>query len=211
MRTDDLIADLALSPLRQTRPALRVATSMLAGWLVALVGLVLVLGPPLAAVPATGMLPFAVKTGFALTFAAASVFAAMAAGRPGQKLASRAALIAAPFVVLLGLATLELSSTPQQNWPNLFFGTTYTSCLMAIALGSVPVLVATLWAYREMAPTRPAVAGLLAGLSSGAAAAVAYALYCPETTASFLLAAYTPGALAPAVAGYLVGPKLLRW
>ena len=58
---------------------------MLAGWLVALVGLVLVLGPPLAAVPKTGMLPFAVKTGFALTFAAASVFAAMAAGRPGPE------------------------------------------------------------------------------------------------------------------------------
>ena len=84
-------------------------------------------------------------------------------------------------------------------------------CMMAIAVGSVPVLVATLWAYREMAPTRPAVAGLLAGLSAGAAAAVAYALYCPETTASFLLAAYTPGALAPAIAGYLLGPKLLRW
>ena len=62
-----------------------------------------------------------------------------------------------------------------------------------------------------MAPTRPAVAGLLAGLSSGGAAAAAYALYCPDTTASFLLAAYTPGALVPAIAGYLLGPKLLRW
>ena len=54
MRTDDLIADLALSPSPHARPALRVATSMLAGWLVALLGLVLVLGPPLAAVPTDG-------------------------------------------------------------------------------------------------------------------------------------------------------------
>ena len=190
---------------------MRVAGAMLAGWIVAMLGLVLVLGPPLSAVPATGMLPFAVKTGFALAFTAASLFAALAAGRPGQKIAWRAALIAAPFAALLALAALELNSTPRDSWPNLFLGTTYMPCMMAIALGSIPVLIATLWAYREMAPTRPAVAGMLAGLSSGAAAAVAYALYCPETTATFLLAAYTPAAFIPAIAGALLGPRLLRW
>jgi hypothetical protein len=211
MRTDDLIADLALRPNPQVRPPLRLVGAMLAGWIVAILGLVMVLGQPLAAVPATGLLPFAVKTAFALTFTATSVLAALAAGRPGQKLTSRAALIAAPFAVLIALAALELGATPSESWPNLFIGTTYRSCITAIALGSVPVLIGTLWAYREMAPTRPAVAGLLAGLSSGGAAAVAYALYCPETTASFLLAAYTPGALLPAIAGYLLGPKLLRW
>ena len=72
-------------------------------------------------------------------------------------------------------------------------------------------MFAGFWAYREMAPTRPAVAGLLVGLSAGAAAAFAYALYCPETTASFLLAAYTPGAVLAALAGMAAGPKLLRW
>jgi hypothetical protein len=211
MRTDDLIADLALDPSTRSRPSMRVAVAMLAGWIVAVLALVLVFGPPLAAVPATAMLPFVVKTGFALALTAAAVLAALAAGRPGQKLSSRAALIVVPFAVLLVLATLELNSTPPDSWPELFMGTTYWSCVVAIALGSVPVLIAALWAYREMAPTRPAVAGLLTGLSSGAAAAVAYALYCPETTASFLLAAYTPGALVPAIAGCLLGPKLLRW
>jgi len=211
MRTDDLIADLAASPVATARPSLRIAGAMLGGWLVALVTLVLVLGAPLASLSQTGMLPFGVKSGFAIAFLAASVSAAIAAGRPGKKLSLRLALIAVPFLALLALMTLELSSTPRGNWGGLFFGTTYMSCIAAITLASLPVLVSTLWAYREMAPTRPALAGLLAGLSSGAAAAVAYALYCPETTASFLLAAYTPAALAPAVAGWLLGPRLLRW
>ena len=211
MRTDDLIAELAAASVPEVRPAKRVVLAMLAGWLVALLGLVMVFGPPLAAVARTGMIPFMVKTGFAVAFTAAAVNAALAAGRPGRKLGARIALIAAPFIVLMALAMVEMNSTPESARSGLVFGTTFASCAIAIALGSVPVLVATLWAYREMAPTRPDLGGLLAGLSSGAAAALAYALYCPETTASFLLAAYTPGALAPAIAGYLVGPKLLRW
>jgi hypothetical protein len=211
MLTDDLIADLAASGVTTGRPSRRIAGAMLAGWLVALVALVIVLGPPLEALPQTGMLPFAVKSGFAIAFLAASVSAAIAAGRPGKRLSIRLSLIAVPFLALLALMMLELSSTPRGNWGGLFVGTTYMSCIMAITIASVPVLVATLWAYREMAPTRPALAGMLAGLSSGAAAAVAYALYCPETTASFLLAAYTPAALAPAIVGWLLGPQLLRW
>ena len=211
MRTDDLIATMAESPWPRLSPARRVAVAMLAGWVVALLGMVLVLGPPLAAVPATGLLPFAVKTGFTAALTALSVFAAIAAGRPGQRLATRVALIASPFLVLAALAGLELSSTPREAWQALFLGSTSATCIAAIVLASVPVLISVIWAYRAFAPTRPAVAGLLAGTSSGAAAAFAYALYCPETTASFLLASYTPGIAVAAGAGALLGGRLLRW
>lgn len=211
MRTDDLIATLADDRPPQAHPALRVAATMAAGWVVALLGLVLVLGPPLAAVRETGALPFAVKTGFTVLLTVLSLFAAMAAGRPGQPLGARVALIAAPFLALAVVAGIELNSTPREAWKSLFFGSTYATCIAAIALASAPVLMASLWAYRSFAPTRPTVAGLLAGLSSGAAAAVAYALYCPETTASFLLASYTPGIAIPSVVGALLGARLLRW
>ena len=211
MRTDDLIATMAESPWPRLSPALRVAVAMLAGWIVALLGMILVLGPPLAAVPATGLLPFAVKTGFTAALTAVSVFAAIAAGRPGQRLATRVVLIGGPFLVLVALAGLELSSTPREAWEGLFLGSTSATCVTAIVLASMPVLISVLWAYRAFAPTRPVVAGLLAGTSSGAAAAFAYALYCPETTASFLLVSYTPGIALAAVAGALLGSRLLRW
>lgn len=211
MRTDELIAELSRGPWPTVRPARRMAAVMLAGWLVALGGLMLIVGPPLAAVAKTGVTPFGLKLGFTLALAIISTLAALAAGRPGQRLGPRLALIGLPFLVIAVVAAIELTTVDPAARQPLLFGTSFRSCLTAVTLSSVPVLAGTMWAYRVLAPTRPALAGFLAGLSSGAAAAVAYALYCTETTASFLLAAYTPAILIPAVAGALLGPRILRW
>jgi len=73
------------------------------------------------------------------------------------------------------------------------------------------VLAGIVWAFRRLAPTNLPLAGLLAGLASGSAAAVVYALFCPETTAAFLATWYTLGILAAGLIGLLVGPRLLRW
>ena len=64
---------------------------------------------------------------------------------------------------------------------------------------------------RGLAPTRPVRAGAAAGLLAGALAATAYTLHCPESQAPFLAVWYLLGILAPAAAGALVGPRLLRW
>lgn len=211
MRTDDLIADLAARPWPATRPAFRLAAAMLGGWIVALAGFALVLGSPIAAVDETGATPFALKLGYtlALTFIAAAV--ALAAGRPGQHLKLRALLMALPVGVVLLAAALELLDRPSAHWADLLFGSTSVSCVASIAIASVPVFFGVIWAFRVLAPTQLRLAGFLAGLSAGTAGAVAYALYCRETTASFLLASYTPGMLVPAAIGALAGPKLLRW
>lgn len=211
MRTDDLIVSLADSPWPKERPAVRVVAALAGGWAIALAGLILVLGLPFAAVSQTGVPPFAVKTGFTITLTALLVFAAIAAGRPGKRLARRAALIPVPFLLLGLMAVLELGAAPRDDWSRLLFGSTFGTCVTAIVLASVPVLAGTFWAYRLLAPTNLPLAGFLTGFSSGAAAAAAYALYCPETTASFLLASYTPGILVPAALGTLLGPKLLHW
>jgi hypothetical protein len=211
MRTDDLIADLSQSPWPTVRPAVRVAAAMIGGWLIALVGLMLIVGPPLTAVAETGATPFALKVGFTLALAIVSTLAALAAGRPGQRLTPQLALIGLPFVVIAMAAGIELYSVGPGAWESLLLGTSFFSCMTAVSLASVPVLAGMFWAYRELAPTRPTLAGFLTGLSAGAAAAVAYALYCTETTASFLIAAYTPAMLVPACIGALLGSRLLRW
>lgn len=211
MRTDDLIADLAQSPWPTVRPSVRVAAAMVTGWLAALIGLMLLAGPPLAAVAQTGPTPFALKLGFTLALAIVSTLAALAAGRPGQRLGPSLALIGLPFLVIAVAAAIELDSVGPEAWDSLLFGTSFLSCLMAVSLASMPILAGMFWAYRVLAPTRPMLAGFLAGLSSGSAGAVAYALYCTETTASFLIAAYTPAILVPAFVGALLGSRLLRW
>lgn len=211
MRTDDLIADLAQSPWPTVRPAVRIAAAMIGGWIIALIGLMLLAGPPLAAVADTGPTPFALKLGFTLALAIVSTLAAMAAGRPGQRLGPLLALIGLPFLIIAVAAAFELDSVGPDAWESLLFGTSFMSCLVAVSLASMPILAGMFWAYRVLAPTSPTVAGFLAGLSSGSAGAVAYALYCTETTASFLIAAYTPAILVPALIGALLGKRLLRW
>jgi len=76
---------------------------------------------------------------------------------------------------------------------------------------SAPVFAGLTWVFRLLAPTRPRLGGLLIGLASGGAGAVAYAFYCPEQSPAFLLAAYTTAMLVPALAGAAAGPRLLKW
>ncbi len=211
MQTNDLIAELAQSPWPTTRPGLRVTVATIGGWIVALIGLVLVFGSPMKSVALTGAMPFATKMGYPLALVALSLVALVAAGRPGHQLAVRVGLILVPIAVLVIAVGTELVSTAPAGWSALFFGSTFLTCLTAISLASLPLLAGTLWAYRVLAPTRLHLAGFLAGLSSGAAAAVAYALYCPETTASFLFGAYTPAILVPAIIGAIVGSRFMRW
>jgi hypothetical protein len=211
MRTDDLIAELAARPWPATRPAFRLAVAIIAGWAIALIGFVLALGPPLAAVAKTGSTPFALKLGYTLSLTIITAAVVLAAGRPGQRLGSRAMLIGLPVAVIVAATALELSSTPSARWDFLLFGSTTLHCIGSIAIASVPVLLGVIWAFRTLAPTQLRLAGFLAGLSAGAAGALAFALYCEETTASFLLASYTPGMLIPAIIGALLGPRLLRW
>ena len=70
---------------------------------------------------------------------------------------------------------------------------------------------AVLWAMKGLAPTRLVLAGAAAGLLSGAGGALVYALYCIEMAAPFIGIWYLLGMLIPAVAGALIGPRLLRW
>jgi hypothetical protein len=80
-----------------------------------------------------------------------------------------------------------------------------------VALLSIPTFIAMLWVMKTLAPTQLARAGAAAGLVAGAVGAMAYALYCPESGASFLGVWYVIGMLIPATLGAAIGPRVLRW
>lgn len=211
MRTDQLIAELATGDAPIARPRLRVACAIFVGWLIALAGLFVFLGPPLQEVQHTGIASFAVKLGYSFALASLSAMAAIAAGRPGKRLAGPIALIALPTVMLSFVAMLELASADAAIRSGMLFGTTYLDCVVSVVLASLPVFAGLIWAYRILAPTRLPVAGFLIGLSAGSTGAVAFALYCHEATASFLVAAYTPAMLITALFGAIVARPLLKW
>ena len=154
---------------------------------------------------------FWVKLAFPACLAAGALFAAGRLSRPGARLGRVGSALAAPVLAMWLLAAFALATATAGEREALVFGGTWNVCPLLVALLSLPVFVAAMWAMRGLAPTRLALAGAAAGLLSGAVGALIYALHCPEMDAPFLAIWYLLGMLIPTAAGALLGPRLLRW
>ena len=80
-----------------------------------------------------------------------------------------------------------------------------------IPAGALPLLAAALFGLRHGAPTRPALAGALAGLLSAGLAATLYASHCTDDSPLFVATWYTIAAVLVAAIGALAGPRVLRF
>lgn len=211
--TEDLIRSLAADakPVRRGAAQMRLLAGILAGATVALLALALLLRAPLSAVVYTGVPAFTMKLAYAAAMAAGAGILLFASGRPGQRVGFRLLWLIVPPLLVGTTAVMELTMKAPQFREEALLGSTWQTCLAAIAGLSLPVFGGVVWAFRRLAPTNLPLAGLLAGLTSGSAAAVVYALFCPETTASFLATWYTLGILGAGLIGMLAGPRLLRW
>lgn len=211
--TDGLIRRLAadVKPLPCSAGLRRLSGGVVLGAAASSVGIIAWLGAPLQAVQSTGAATFAMKLLFSVALFAVSFALLLAAGRPGHKVRRRLLWLLVPPTLVAVSAAMELSmAAPQQRdaiWP----GSTWQMCLLAITFLSVPVFAGTIWGFQRLAPTRLRLAGLLAGLNAGSAAAILYALYCPETSATFLVSWYSLGILSTGLIGLFAGPRLLRW
>lgn len=213
VETEDLIRSLAAGTRPQRRGAaqVRLLTGILAGSLVALLALTLLLGAPLSGVQYTGVPAFAMKLAYPAAMATAAGLLLFASGRPGQRIGVRLLWLIVPPVLVAVMAIMELTMLAPQFREAALLGTTWQTCVLAIVGSSIPALVGIAWAFKRLAPTDLRLAGLLAGLAAGSAGAVAYALFCPETTAAFLASWYTLGIGAAGLIGLVAGPRLLRW
>ncbi|WP_309684092.1 DUF1109 domain-containing protein [Polaromonas sp.] len=213
MKTDDLVSLLAAhaAPVPQNAVGRRFAVAL--GWSLpaAVLLLVVVLGLRADLAQAAGKLMFWIKPGFAAGLALAALLAAERLARPGMRLGRVWAGLATPVLALWLLAAVVLLDAAPAQRAQLVFGDTWKSCPVNIAFISLPLLAATLWAIKGLAPTRLALAGASAGLLAGALGALVYALHCPESTAPFMAVWYLLGIAIPTLAGALLGPRLLRW
>ena len=213
MKTDDLINLLASNaePVPGHAVARRLALALSWGVAGAVLLLLATLGlrPDLA--QAASHWQFWLKPGFVACLALAGWLATERLARPGVRLGSAKVALAAPLVLLWLLAVLVLLNAAPAQRAELIFGDTWKTCPLSIAMLSLPLLAATLWAMKGLAPTRLALAGASAGLLAGAMGALVYALHCPESTLPFLATWYVLGMAIPTLAGALLGPRLLRW
>ena len=213
MKTEDLVTMLATGAgaAESNAAARRHATAL--GW--GAFGATLLLAIRLGVRPDiadAALLPmFWVKVAFAGSLAVASLFVAMRISLPGAPLARLPWALASPVLAMWVLAGIVLARAEPGAWPALLFGRTWTSCPLLIAMLSLPVFVAALWAMKGLAPTRLRLAGAAAGLLAGATGALVYCLHCPESDAPFLGLWYLLGILIPTALGALLGARLLRW
>jgi hypothetical protein len=83
--------------------------------------------------------------------------------------------------------------------------------MTAIPLMSLPLLAASLLGLRQGAPTRPALAGGVAGLMSAGLAATIYASHCTDDSPLFVATWYTLAAALMTAIGALAGSKVLKF
>lgn len=212
MSTDELIQRLGAAG-RATPPRIGALLALASG-MGALVALALVLwiwGPRHDMPRAVGEMHFWMKAGYSLALALAGGLALERLGRPGERAPVGMTLAALAVFAMLILAARELMLLPREAWMPALKGHSWRMCSLRIAALSLPGFAAALWALRQMAPTRPRLAGAAAGLMAGGLGAAAYGVACNESAATFLASWYSLGMLAWAGVGAVVGPRVLRW
>lgn len=211
--TDDLIARLATD----LRPVPRHAMQrlLLIAWLPALVASAILmwfwLGPRADLATAPGTMMFWAKFGYTLAIAAFGAVATLALSRPDGRIRWPWIAGLVLLAVLVVGAFLQLLRADRGSMMPLIMGSSNLVCPLYIVTLSLPVLAATLWALRRLAPTRPTLAGFAAGLFSGGTGAWVYAFHCGENGMMFLALWYTLGIAIVACIGALLGRFLLRW
>lgn len=211
MKTEELVAMLArqAGPAPQRFVAGRVAMAGAVGLLLSAGAALSTLGlnPGLTGMGGALLVKLAYVVG--VTASASWLFERLA--RPGTSVRSAILFSALVLLAMSLVAAASVAGTDSGARLDLLLGRSWRSCPWRVAALSLVPLVAALWTMRGLAPTRPRAAGFVAGLLAGGLGALGYALYCPERSALFVLVWYTAGMLIPAVAGALLGPRLLRW
>jgi hypothetical protein len=212
MKTDDLIRTLAADNATRAASVERwlllalVPSLALSGTLFALL-----LGPrPDVGLVATAF-GFLFKFVVTLALAAAAAFLALRLVRPASDARWPALALAIAPLMLAAVVLAELAAVDPSHRVARLVGTTWASCLTSIPLLAAPILVAALIALRHGAPTRPALAGAVAGLMAGGLGAAVYAAHCIEDSSFFLATWYTIAIAAVALVGALLGARVLRW
>jgi hypothetical protein len=113
-------------------------------------------------------------------------------------------------ILLLGLG-LEMSETPRSSWSTRLWGNSPGACFLCVTALSLPILVATLVALRDGAPSHPRLCGAMAGLLAGGIAAALYTLHCPEDSLLFVASWHVPAVLTVTLFGALAAGRWLRW
>ncbi len=211
METDQLIRTLAADNAHRTRSVGNALTlALLAAAPVALAMFLGGLGMRPDVMTAMRNPFFDLKFAVTLALAISAVAVSLHLSRPEATMKGWAWLLLVPAGFLAMGIGGEMMMPQRLPMMTRLVGSNSRVCLTAIPLISLPLLAAALIGLRHGAPSRPALAGAIAGLLSAGLAATLYASHCTDDSPLFVATWYTIAAALMAAIGALVGSKVLR-
>jgi hypothetical protein len=215
MTTDELIAALSRSPepVSSNRLNSRIGLALIVGLVVAVVLLKLTLGfRPDIGVSAPIVALKALFSALIATFAGGL---ALKLAKPVLSHDGGVQRMGSAFVTLLfaclAIGAITIFATKPSDRFVAFTGGGFPWCIFIIPVLGLPSAALMMWALREGAPTRLALAGACVGALSGGIGAVAYAMACPVDSVAFVTFWYVIGIAISSALGAVLGARLLRW
>lgn len=212
METDQLIRSLAADNAHRARPVgLVLSLALLAAAPVSVALFLAELGVRPDVMTAMRNPFFNLKFAVTLALAISAIAVSLHLSRPEASLRGWGWLLLIPAGLLAAGIGGEMMMPQRLPMMTRLVGNNSRVCLMAIPLLSLPLLAAALIGLRHGAPSRPAVAGAIAGLLSAGLAATLYAAHCADDSPLFVATWYTLATALVAVIGAVAGPKVLRF
>jgi hypothetical protein len=215
MTTEDLIATLSRSPepVKPNAISARIALALIGGMIVGLIFIKIAFGfrPDIGiAAPIV-----ALKAGLSALIATFAGGLAIAFAKPLSGGAAQAKRAGAPLVTLicavLAIGAITVFSTSPGHRFEAFTGGGFPWCILIIPMAGMPTAGFLIWALRDAAPTKLALAGASIGALSGGIGAMVYAMFCPVDSIAFVTIWYVVGIGIASALGAFIGVKLLRW
>jgi hypothetical protein len=136
---------------------------------------------------------------------------ARALSRPGEAWRKSLPYLATGPALLAVAVVFELLLLPPDLWPAKLIGTNNLTCLTFILLIGIGPLAIILQALHYCAPTRPIIAGAVAGVLAGGIAATFYAAQCTDDSPLFVATWYAIAVVGLAVVGVVAADRFARW
>ena len=212
METDQLIRTLAADNAHRARPVgFMLALALLAAAPVSAAMFFAELGVRPDVMAAMRNPFFDLKFAVTLALAISAIAVSLHLSRPEASLRGFGWMLLVPAGLLVAGISGEMMMPQRLPMMTRLVGSNSRACLTAIPLMSLPLLAAALIGLRQGAPTRPAVAGAIAGLLSAGLAATLYASHCTDDSPLFVAAWYTIATALVTAIGALAGSRVLRF
>src|SRR6267378_1875215 len=212
METDQLIRSLAADNAHRAHPVgVVLALALLAAAPVSVAMFFVGLGVRPDVMTAMRNPFFDLKFLVTLALAISAIAVSLHLSRPEASLHGWAWLLLIPAGLLVAGIGSEMMMPQRLPMMTRLVGSNSRTCLIAIPLMSLPLLAAALIGLRHGAPTRPAVAGAIAGLLSAGLAATLYASHCTDDSPLFVATWYTMATALVTAVGALAGSRVLRF